>query len=86
MQICIFIDDSSFSKFRFIIFLDLVFPLKYSQTKYLQKQQKTILKVMTHVFNQRLIKDWNSLYGLVITSKSLNILTSRLDSFWHEEQ
>ena len=39
-----------------------------------------------HVFSQRIINDWNSLHELVITSKSVNIFKSRLDSFWYEEQ
>ena len=39
-----------------------------------------------HVFSQRIINDWNSLPELVITSKSVNIFKSRMDSFWFEEQ
>ena len=44
------------------------------------------LELRKHVFSQRIINDWNSLPELVITSKSVNIFKSRLDSFWYEEQ
>ena len=39
------------------------------------------LELRKHVFSQRIINDWNSLPELVITSKSVNIFKSRLDSF-----
>ena len=44
------------------------------------------LELRKHVFSQRILNDWNSLPELVITSKSVNIFKSRLDSFWYEEQ
>ena len=44
------------------------------------------LELRKHVFSQRIINDWNALPELVITSKSLNIFKSCMDSVWHEEQ
>ena len=69
-------------KWRLTAGSDYFYERKYNTDTASSYRKRAEVTIKPHSFTQRIINDWNSLPGHVVSAPSMNAFEKRLDAFW----